>query len=113
MVVVIVIITMLTLIGAFMTKMTYNQRTLVSVTSGKRVQVYYRAQAGVVDAHWRIRTNYTGAPMGGGDFTNPAFDPPPYSVDMAPADGNNDFTVDMGPVNASGLRPISSTGLDT
>ena len=104
-VVVIIIFTMLALMASFAMNLGYNQRRLSHVGTGTKVVNYYRAQAGVVDAYWRIRTNQ------GGIYTPPAFDPPAYFLDV---DNNavNDTTVDIGPVNAQGRRPILSTGLD-
>ena len=116
-VIVIMVIIMLTLLGGFAANLAYNQRRLLDIASGRHIRNYYAAQAGVVDASWRIRTNYTGAtsctPGGlGGDFTNVNYSPT-YLCDL-----NNDgvmiASITIGPANLStGVRQIKSEGLDT
>ncbi len=83
----------------------FHQRRIVRTVT-HRTQAYYFAQAGLVDARERIRRNQ--APD---NFTNNAFDPPQYSLDV---DGNgvNDVLVDIGPEDALRLRPISVLGCD-
>ena len=85
----------------------YNQKKLSDAAGGRRAKIYYRAQAGVVEANWRIRENI------GGNFTTPAYDPAPYSIDVD-GDTVNDCTIDIGPVTnaATKQRAIASTGLD-
>ena len=103
-VVVMVVIIMLTIIAGFVANLGYNQRRLLDVASGHRIRVYYRAQAGVVDALWRIRVNYLT------NFTVPG-NTAAYSLDVD-SDGINDTTVTIGAANAAGVRAINATGLD-
>lgn len=104
MVVVIVVIIMLTLIGSFMANYSYNQQRIVTVSSGRNIVLQYRAQAGIVDANWRIRTNY------GTNFTV-AGNTASYSLDVD-GDGVNDTNVVIGAADAAGVRQIDATGLD-
>ena len=112
----IMVIIMLALLAGFVANFSYNQRKLLDSASGKRIKIYYLAQAGVVDAVWRIRSNYTtgipGAPAGG-FVSNPAWDPAVYSID-ANGDGTNDTNIDIGPVTSvtTEQRQIVSTGRD-
>ncbi len=112
-IIVILIIIMLTLIGGFMLNLGYNQRRLLASSSARHIRNYYAAQAGVVDANSRIRTNYTAGLTPAGDFTDPAYDPQPYMIDLN-GDGIQDVSVDIGPVTdvTTGARQINSTGLD-
>jgi hypothetical protein len=82
----------------------WNMRRIQVSSGSKRDRTYWYAKAGVVNARWRIRTNV------GGQFTNPAFDPAAYTLDVN-GDAVNDVSVDIGPV-VNGLRQIDSTGLD-
>ena len=113
----IAIIMILVLLAGYVTQLSYNQKKLSASGSGQRVRNYYRAQAGVVDAGWRIRANYTvGLPNGGTapfNFTNDGYNPGPYNLDVD-GDGAVDCTVDIGAVTnaATKQRPILSTGLD-
>ena len=109
--VVIIVIILLTLVTAFTANLGYNQKRLMDASSGRRIKIYYRAMGGAVDASWRIRTNYTTGLVPAGTFTNPLYDPGPYALDVDGVNGN-DTDVDIGPVNAQGVRPIQSTGRD-
>ncbi len=102
--IVMVTLILLSLIAGYALNLSYNQHKLFGDSSGKRIKIYYMAQAGAVDAEWRIRTNF------GANFTNP-LTTMTYSGDVD-GDGVNDFTVVIGAVNANGLRPIDSTGID-
>ena len=108
--IVMIIAIILALLAGYATNSSFNQRKVVDNASGHRAKVYYCAQAGVVDANWRIRSNYT---TDAGTYNNNAYDPPPYTLDV---DGNGvaDCSVDIGPVvnAAKGNRQILSTGLD-
>ena len=108
--VVIVIIIVLASLTLYVTTLTYNQKKLADSAGGRRSKVYYRAQAGVIDANWRIRTNYTAGIPVGNFRTNPNYSPT-YSIDVD-GDGTNDCQVTIGAVDASGKRPITSQGLD-
>ncbi len=112
--IVIVVIIMLALIAGYAAQLGYNQRRLTDISGGRRAKVYFLAQAGVIDANWRIRNNYTVGLSPVGSFTNDNYNPNAYSVDVN-NDGTNDVTVDIGAVtNAlTKQRSISSTGLDT
>lgn len=122
--VVIIVLAILVMMAGYIFSLGYNRKKITDAASGTRAKISYRAQAGVHDATARIRKNYVGATNlpppgattpaltpGGGSFLNPAFDPDPYQIDV---DGNGtmDVRIDIGPVNASGQRPILSTGLD-
>ncbi len=86
--VVIIVTLMVVLIAGYVMTMAYNQKRLSNAVSGRRIRAYYRAQAGVVDAQWRLRTNTTtglvASPLSSGarDFNNPLFDPLPYSLNL-------------------------------
>lgn len=120
--VVITFATVISLIAAYALRLSYNQARQVNAVSIRRTMINYRAQAGFVDAAWRIRTN-TAAPGTPGSFMTPTYDPAPYCIDIdtdaasALVGGNcvaaADVRVDIGSRNAtSGLRTIDSTGLD-
>ena len=101
---------MLTAVAGYSLTLAYHQKKLMDTVSGKRIIAYYRAQAGVVNAYWRIRTNYTTGLSPAGSFATDSYNPDPYSIDVD-GDGTPDTTVDIGPKNvATGLRPIDSTG---
>ncbi len=124
--VVIIVLAILAMMAGYILNLGYNRRRVVDAASGTRAKIYYRAQAGVYDATFRIRRDYTGAqqpavPIAGpealtpaltpvGTFTNPAYNPDPYNIDTD-ANGVMDTSVDIGPVNGAGQRPIISTGL--
>jgi len=111
--VVIIIIIMLGLLATYVTQLGYNQRRLSDTAGGRRAKIYYRAQAGLVDANWRIRTNYTASLSPVGSFLVDGYDPGAYQLDVD-GDGTNDTSVDIGPVTnaATRQRSILSTGLD-
>lgn len=112
MMVVIMLIIMLALIASFVASLSYNQRRLVDASSGKRIKIYYAAQAGLVDANWRIRTDYTTGLTPAGSFATATYAPNPYFIDVD-ENGTNDVKVTIGAVNTNGLRPIDSVGLDS
>lgn len=109
-VLVIIAVMMLTGIGGFAANLAYNQRLFQNSSGGNRIRNYYRAQAGIVDACWRIRTN-TGA-----NFTIPATTLA-YSLDVD-NNGTNDTNVTIGalatgnPFPLTVGRPITSVGID-
>lgn len=119
--VVITFATVISLIAAYVLRLSYNQARQVDAVSIRRTMNNYRAQAGVVDAMWRIRTN-TIPPGSAGSFLTPTFDPLPYFInvndDTASAGelAASNVRVDIGPVitigNAIGTRRIVSAGLD-
>lgn len=110
----------LALILGYSMNFAQNQRRLLNSLTKERMQNYYKAQSGVVDANWRIRTNTLLEGWGGAGFTDANFNPPAYYIDLetdavtsAQTDAS-DVKVDIGPVNgATGLRTIESTGLDS
>ena len=119
MTIVIIIVIVMAFLATLVTMLGYNQRKLANAAGGRRVKIYYRAQAGVVEADWRIRENYLLNPAlvntgGGASFTDDTYDPAPYSIDID-GDAVNDVTIDIGPKigGVSGRRAISSVGLDT
>lgn len=102
----IILVIIMALLATFVTVLGYNQKKLSDSIGGRRAKVYYRAQAGVTEAGWRIRENI------GGNFTTDAYDPAPYSIDVD-GDTINDCTIDIGTANViTKQRSISSTGLD-
>ncbi len=104
---VVIIVIILGLLATFVTMLGYNQKKLSDAAGGRRAKIYYRAQAGVTEAGWRIRENI------GGSFTTDTYDPAAYSIDVD-GDTVNDCTIDIGPANAvTKQRAIASTGLDT
>ena len=109
--VVAIVIVLLTLVTAFAANMGYNQKRMLDAFSGRRIKIYYRAMAGVVDASWRIRTNYTTGLAPAGSFTTAAYNPNSYALDVD-NDGTMDTDVDIGAADAQGARPINSTGRD-
>ena len=125
--VVIIVIIILTLLAGYTLNFAYNQRRLTNRLSGTQLKAYYRAQAGVVNAQWRIRTNFVtdiGGVVGGNDFLNPAWNPDSYSINLTtnvvshPPLATDDVLVDIGEVDTSatpakGFRRIESTGRDT
>ena len=109
--IVVIVIVLLTLVTAFVANLGYNQKRMVDASSGRRIKIYYRAMGGAVDASWRIRTDYTVGLAPVGTFTNPAYNPGPYALDVD-ANGTMDTDVDIGPADAAGVRPVSSVGRD-
>ncbi len=99
----IVMIFVIIILGIIALNLAFNYRKLSDSVSAAHVQAYFRAQAGVVDARWRIRNNI------GGDFTVAATTLGPYPLDID-GDGVNDVTVTITAANAQGLRTISSQG---
>jgi len=103
---VIIIIIILAFLATLVTVLGYNQRKLSDSAGGRRAAIYYRAQAGVIEASWRIRENI------GGSFTTDTYDPAPYSIDVD-GDGTDDCDINIGPANAvTKQRSIVSTGRD-
>ena len=86
----IIVIVMIAILTAWTLRLAYNYQVLTSDSALKRTRAYYRAQAGIVDANWRIRNNI------GGDFTDPKYNPPAYPLDIDD-DGITDVTVDIDP----------------
>ncbi len=83
----IVFIMMLVFLAAFVLNAGYNQRVMANNVGVTRAKAYYRAQAGVVDANARIRTNYvTGLGVGTGSsgtsFLDSGYNPAPYHLDL-------------------------------
>lgn len=111
--VVIMIIVTLAMAAAYSMSVGYNQQNVVNAAGGKRVVVENAAQAGMVDAMWRIRTGYRGtttyttAPLPPPGFpvpplamtfdfsTVPAYNPT-YFMDLN-VDGTVDVVVTIGP----------------
>ncbi len=101
---VILIIFMVTLVSAAALSLGYNQRLLAKKAVGSRTRAYYYAKAGLVDALELLRKDP------GGNFTDPDFDPAPYTLDID-ADGNADVTIDISAEDPSTRRrTIQSTG---
>ncbi len=119
--VVIIIIIILTLLAGYILNLAYNQKRLTDHLSGTHLKAYYRAQAGVVNAQWRIRNNVVGDIGGSGanDFLNPSWNPGPYSIDLStdavhsPPNAADEVQIDIGATTAQGFRLIEATGSDT
>ena len=102
----IVTMAMVVALAAVVLTVAYHQRRLAKVVES-RTPAFYHAHAGVVDAQERIRRN---TPPD--DFSNPAFDPPAYSLDLD-GDAVADVIVDISAENpATGLRTIQALGDD-
>ncbi len=98
----------------------YNQKRVTNKVTTERTQSYYFAQAGVVDAFWRIRNDQD---VFGGTFTVPTYDPPPYFLDVDNDVAQTamfpgaDVSVDISAQDTNvasprfGLRTIDSTGI--
>lgn len=116
---VVVFTILIVFIGAYVLSAGYNQTNQINAVGIQRTKIYFRAQAGVVDALWRIRTD-TIPPGSSGSFATDSFDPPAYYIDIdlnaatsSKTTGVSDVMVDIGPKDASsGLRTIAATGLE-
>ena len=124
--IVIIILIMLALLGVFVTNLGYNQKRLTDVSSGQRIRLYYNAQAGIINANWRIRTDQTTATA-----TMTAMNPavpnfsgnPAYTGNYTLNDGTIHALVTIGAVGAAGpggvpaarpgVRPVTSVGRDS
>ena len=98
------ILVMLVAVGGYMMSMGYNQKRMVDVSSGVKIRLYYNAQAGIVDANWRIRSNV------GANFSGD----PNATLNYTLNDGTIRADVSISRVGATrpGLRDISSIGKD-
>lgn len=113
---IVIIFTMIiALLAGYILSLSYNKTQLVNSVGVKRTRTYYRAQAGVVDAFWRIRVDKP--PLGVGSFKDPVFAPPPYFIDIdanavtADRTAASDVEVVISPVDpATKLRRIESIG---
>ena len=103
----------LVLLASFAVNYGYNKKRLMDIHSGRRDTLNFRAQAGVVDANWRIRADYTAGLSPAGSFTNSAYDPAAYGLDVD-RNGVADTCVNIGPVTnaGTGQRGIVSTGIE-
>ena len=111
--VVVVVMIVMAILSTYAMNLGYNQKLLTDQSSGRRAKIYYRAQAGLVHAYWRIRVNNTAGLAPAGSFATDAYNPGPYTLDVD-GDGVNDVSVDIGPVTdpATKQRAILATGLD-
>lgn len=108
--IVVIVLIIMGILSAYAMNLGYNQRRMQEQASGRRIKIYYRAQAGAVNAMWRIRSDVAGDLTPAGTFTNAAYNPNTYLMDID-GDGVNDTSVDIGPL-VGGQRAILSTGLD-
>ncbi len=117
----IVVITILMMLGlvAAVLSLAANQRLLSDELSSRHVRAYYRARGGVVEARWRIRNDQTADIGGGGTFTNAAYNPAPYFIDLdanavhTARTDDDDVRVDIGALDAAtGVRPVEVTGFE-
>jgi Tfp pilus assembly protein PilX len=117
--VVIITLLVLTLLAGYVMSLAFHQKKMVDQVSGSRLQRYYAAQAGVVDAQWRIRNDST-AEIGGGSFSTSSFSPTYYinlsndSVHAACGAGDS-VRVVIGALDGAipGFRKIESTGIES
>lgn len=113
----------MTSIMVYITNMAYQRTRLVDAVGIKRTKTYFRAQAGLVDAFWRIRTNHA-VPGAAGNFSDPNF-AAEYYIDIdsgsvtAARTATSAVKVTIGPRNQTvgnplyGLRPVSAVGFDS
>ncbi len=124
---------MIVLIASYALNFGYNQKKQIRSLAGTtRPRVYYLAQAGVMDAMWRIRKNISPPGVavvtsGATSFNTTSYDPAPYYINIngTVATGTTDtamysgtqeswsyIKVDIGPVDSvTKQRKIVSTGL--
>lgn len=106
----------------YITRMVYQRTRLVDAVGIKRTKTYFRAQAGLVDAFWRIRTNHA-VPGATGNFNDPNFSAEYYiDIDSGVVTSTRTATsavkVTIGPKNQTvgnpqyGLRPVSAVGFE-
>ena len=89
----------------------FNHRTVMNTHVKNRTQAYYSAQAGMVDANWRIRNNVltnnagaliiTGVGAGAQDFTNPLFNPNPYCLHVEGGNNMNNLNVALDDIHVN------------
>ena len=116
------------LVAGYVLTFGYNQTRQIETVGVRRTAIYYRAQAGVVDAAWRIRT-FSAPPGTACSLSADNCDPAIYYIDIdtdtasSGETAESDVKIDIGPrdtplVNIgagdsnSGLRKILATGLD-
>src|SRR5690348_3628790 len=90
----------LTLVGYVLT-LSYQQTKLVNAVGIKRSKAFYRAQAGIVDAFWRIRADKA-PPGSAGSFATASY-APTYYIDIdtdtassTPNSATDDIQVSIG-----------------
>ena len=102
---VIMIVIMVSVLAAAAMTLGYNQKRLSDATVSNRTQGFYYAQAGIVDAQWRIRNNALKNKAGvdvitgdvgstGSDFTTASFNPKAYCLDLDSDDIHNSNATD-------------------
>lgn len=113
----------MTSVMVYTTNMVYQRTRLVDAVGIKRTKTYFRAQAGLVDAFWRIRTNHA-VPGLSGNFSDPNFSAE-YYIDIdsgivtSARTATSAVKVTIGPRNVNvgspqyGLRPVSAVGFDS
>ena len=113
----------MTSVMVYITNMVYQRSRLVDAVGVKRTKTYFRAQAGLVDAFWRIRTNRA-VPGLSGNFSDPNFSAEYYiDIDSGSVTSARTATsavkVTIGPRNQTagnpqyGLRAVSAVGFDS
>ena len=114
---------MISSLMVYLLSLAYQRTRLVDMVGIKRTRNYYRAQAGIVDAFWRLRTNH--APPG---YVGTVFNDPTstvqYYLDIeagtvtAAVAASSTTKVSIGAKNQTagsplfGLRPVTATGID-
>lgn len=96
--VIIILILLAGLVG-YLASISYNERLMKYQGGGKRAKIVYYAQAGIIDAMYRIRENVTSGlapapPVGGFNDLITIYDPDPYWIDVD-QDGTNDVQVNI------------------
>ena len=101
--VVLIVVILLAIISATLMTLGYNQRKLQKSAGSGQAAAYYRTRGGVVEAFWRIRSNYQDNYTVAGTTKN-------YSLDVD-GDGTNDTTINIGARDAiqAGLRQITAS----
>ena len=125
---VLIAVIVISILASYALVIGFNHRTVMNTHVKNRTQAYYSAQAGVVDANWRIRnspatntlannagtTVITGvlayAGTGVSNLTNPGFNPNPYCLHM---DTANAATLDDIHANTQVVGGVTRCNPDT
>ncbi len=117
----VIVILMVTALSAVFLRMAYNMKILMYGISGGRTYAYYRAQAGIIDAQYRLRTNFltglTSPPANG--FLDPTY-APTYFISLTLGYGGAQTTYTPGSTRVqisaaagnspNGVRTITALG---
>lgn len=114
----IVLLFMFVILASVTLNAAYNKSRLMQHVDGKRIEAYYAAKAGIVDAHWRLMANYVEDISPDPDnynFNKADWNPPAYYMDLdtdksnvhMSKEGGDDVEVDIGP-KIGGFRSIET-----